>query len=92
MTATIHPFPTKLATLEAVDGLADEIGKIVSIISPNTELAIPALCAVIFQIASNARDPNVRHGAVRALRVVASIVEESSKVSDTPDSPEHIPY
>jgi len=92
MTATIHPFPTKLAKLEAVDGLADEIGKIVGIISPNSELAIPALCAVIFQIATNSQDPDIRHGAVRALRVVASIVEESSKVTDLPDSPENIPY
>lgn len=77
MSASIHSFPTRLAKLETVDGLAEKIGQAVAAICPDTELAVPALCAVIFHVAANSPNPDIRHGAVRALRVVASIIEEN---------------
>lgn len=91
MTASIHPFPTRLAKLETVDGLAEKIGEAVKGICPDPELAVPALCAVIFHVASNSPNADTRHGAVRALRVVASIIEESDNGGGFPGSPENIP-
>jgi len=79
VTATIHSFPDQLAKLETVDGLADRVGQMVAAISPDSGLAVPALCAVVFRIAANSPDPDIRHGAVRALRVVASLIEEQGK-------------
>jgi len=79
MTASIHPFPTRLAKLETLDGVAEKISQAVAEICPDTELAVPALCAVIFHVAANSSDADIRMGAVRALRVVASIIEENCK-------------
>jgi len=84
--ASIHPFPAQLAKLESVDGLADRIGQTVAEMGSESGLAVPALCAVIFRIATEAPQQDIGHGAVRALRVVASLIEENCKAMPVLDA------
>ena len=88
MPASVRPFPGQLAKLETVDGVAEKIGQAVAAISTDSGLAVPALCAVIFKLATESPQQDIGHGAVRALRVVASLIEENCKAIAAPETAE----
>ena len=75
MSATIHPFPSSLSKLSRIRGLADHIAESVAALGPEADLAVPALCAVIFEIATNAPDPETSRQTAESLRIVAGLIE-----------------
>ena len=77
MPATIHPFPVPLKKLTRIRGLADLISDALAMLGPDSDLAVPALCSVVFEIAANSPDPELSRRAARSLRIVASLIEES---------------
>ena len=76
MPATIHPFPFSVSNLTRIRGLADHIAKSLVTHGPEADLAVPALCSVVFEIATNAQDPELGRRAVESLRIVASLIEK----------------
>jgi hypothetical protein len=78
MPATLHPFPVSLSKLTLIRGLADHIGDAIASLGPDSDLAVPALCSVVFDIATNSPDPELCRRAAMSLRVVAGLIEEHS--------------
>ena len=58
--------------------MAAKIGETVSAGGPEADLAIPALCSVLFEIVSNSQEPGFGRRAADCLRVVASLLEHHS--------------
>lgn len=79
MPATLHEFPTLLTKVTRIRGLADDLSRAVEAISPDSDLTVPALCSVLFEIAANAPDPELGRRAARSLRIVAALIEANAE-------------
>ena len=76
MPATIHPFPSSLSKLTRIRDLANHVADTVAIHGPEPDLTVPALCSVVFDIATNTPDPQLSRRAVESLRIVAGLIEK----------------
>lgn len=76
MPATIHPFPSTLSKLTRIRDLATHVADTVATHGPEPDLTVPALCSVVFEIATNAPDPELARKAAESLRIVAGLIEK----------------
>ncbi len=76
MSAIIHPFPSTPAKLTCIRGLADHVAAAIVALGAEADLAVPALCSVIFEIATNAADPGLGRQTAESLHMVAGLLEK----------------
>ena len=62
--------------LERIRSLATKVGKTVSDGDSPADLAVPALCSVIFDIASRCEEPEFGRRTAESLRAVALLLEQ----------------
>ena len=76
MPATIHPFPSSLSKLTRIRHLAERVADTVAALDLEPDLTVPALCSVVFEIATNAPDPELGRQAAESLRIVAGLIDK----------------
>ena len=74
MTANPLPFPSSAYRLTRIRDLAGKVAGTVAACGLEPALTVPALCSVVFEIATNAPDPELRRQTAESLHIVADLI------------------